>query len=76
MSNQNNILQDEHGRDHTYLRISLVQRCNLRCFYCMPAEGVPLSPKSHLMTYEEIYEIATIFVNHGVNKIRLTGGEP
>jgi cyclic pyranopterin phosphate synthase len=42
----------------------------------MPAEGVPLSPKSHLMTYEEIYEIAKIFVNHGVTKIRLTGGEP
>jgi molybdenum cofactor biosynthesis protein A len=76
MNRQNNILRDTHGRDHTYLRISLVERCNLRCFYCMPAEGVPLTPKSHLMTYEEIYEIAKIFVKHGVNKIRLTGGEP
>ena len=76
MTNQNNILQDSHGRDHTYLRISLVERCNLRCFYCMPAEGVQLTPKSHIMTYEEIYDIAKIFVKHGVNKIRLTGGEP
>lgn len=70
------ILQDLHGRDHAYLRISLIERCNLRCTYCMPEEGVQLSPKSHLMTYEEIYEIANTFVKHGVTKIRLTGGEP
>jgi cyclic pyranopterin phosphate synthase len=70
------ILQDLHGRDHAYLRISLIERCNLRCSYCMPEEGVQLSPKSHLMTYEEIYEIAKTFVKHGVTKIRLTGGEP
>ncbi|MGA9588442.1 MAG: GTP 3',8-cyclase MoaA [Salegentibacter sp.] len=76
MRNQDNILQDSHGRDHKYLRISLVERCNLRCFYCMPAEGVQLTPKSHIMTYEEIYEIAKTFVNNGVTKIRLTGGEP
>ena len=76
MSNNKNILQDSHGRDHAYLRISLIERCNLRCTYCMPEEGVKLSPKSHLMTYEEIYEIAKTFVNHGVTKIRLTGGEP
>ena len=76
MNKKQNILQDTHGRDHTYLRISLTERCNLRCTYCMPENGVPLSPKSHLMTYEEIYEIAKTFVNHGVTKIRLTGGEP
>ncbi|WP_405297043.1 GTP 3',8-cyclase MoaA [Algibacter sp. Ld11] len=76
MIDKNKILQDLHGRDHAYLRISLIERCNLRCSYCMPAEGVPLSPKSHLMTYEEIYDIAKIFVKHGVSKIRLTGGEP
>jgi molybdenum cofactor biosynthesis protein A len=70
------ILQDSHGRDHAYLRISLIERCNLRCSYCMPEEGVQLSPKSHLMTYEEIYEIAKTFVKHGVTKIKLTGGEP
>lgn len=76
MNKQQNILQDSHGRDHAYLRISLIERCNLRCTYCMPEEGVKLSPKSHLMTYEEIYEIAKTFVDHGVTKIRLTGGEP
>ncbi|TBN06346.1 GTP 3',8-cyclase MoaA [Hyunsoonleella flava] len=76
MSEEKNILQDSHGRDHAYLRISLTERCNLRCTYCMPADGVPLSPKSHLMTYEEIYDIAKTFVDHGVTKIRLTGGEP
>ncbi len=76
MTKEKNILQDLHGRDHAYLRISLIERCNLRCSYCMPEEGVQLSPKSHLMTYEEIYDIAKIFVNHGVTKIRLTGGEP
>ncbi len=76
MKDEKNILQDSHGRDHAYLRISLIERCNLRCSYCMPEEGVELSPKSHLMTYEEIYEIANTFVKHGVTKIRLTGGEP
>lgn len=76
MNENKKILQDTHGRDHAYLRISLIERCNLRCSYCMPEEGVQLSPKSHLMTYEEIYDIAKIFVKHGVTKIRLTGGEP
>lgn len=76
MIENSKILQDSHGRDHAYLRISLIERCNLRCTYCMPEEGVKLSPKSHLMTYEEIFEIAKTFVNHGVTKIRLTGGEP
>ncbi|SEQ55226.1 cyclic pyranopterin monophosphate synthase subunit MoaA [Hyunsoonleella jejuensis] len=76
MSKNKNILKDSHGRDHAYLRISLIERCNLRCTYCMPEEGVKLSSKSHLMTYEEIYEIAKTFVDHGVTKIRLTGGEP
>ncbi|MBP0904874.1 GTP 3',8-cyclase MoaA [Mariniflexile gromovii] len=76
MSENKNILQDLHGRNHAYLRISLIERCNLRCSYCMPEEGVQLSPKSHLMTYEEIYDIAKTFVKHGVTKIRLTGGEP
>lgn len=76
MNKIKNILQDSHMRDHNYLRISLVERCNLRCFYCMPEEGIPLTPRSNLMTYEEIYSIAKTFVDHGVKKIRLTGGEP
>jgi GTP 3',8-cyclase len=76
MKNTTPILTDTFGRDHAYLRISLVERCNLRCSYCMPEEGVILSPRSHLMTYEEIHTIAKIFVANGVTKIRLTGGEP
>ncbi|XP_071962539.1 uncharacterized protein [Antedon mediterranea] len=69
-------LTDSFGREHNYLRISLTEKCNLRCQYCMPAEGVPLSPKSHLLSTDEITEISRLFVGQGVNKIRLTGGEP
>ena len=73
----NNIqMQDTHGRMHSYLRISITENCNLRCTYCMPAEGIALTPKAHLMTTDEIISIAQTFVNLGVNKIRLTGGEP
>lgn len=69
-------LQDTHGRSHTYLRISLTERCNLRCSYCMPVEGVKLTPTAHLMTAKEIGHLAKEFVDLGVTKIRLTGGEP
>uniref|UniRef100_A0A1A9VYK0 Molybdenum cofactor biosynthesis protein 1 n=1 Tax=Glossina austeni TaxID=7395 RepID=A0A1A9VYK0_GLOAU len=69
-------LTDKHGRAHTYLRISLTERCNLRCKYCMPAGGVPLQNKSNLLTTDEIYYLARIFVEQGIRKIRLTGGEP
>lgn len=69
-------MTDTFGRHHTYLRISLTERCNLRCQYCMPAEGVQLQPKSNLLTTEEILYLARIFVEQGVRKIRLTGGEP
>ena len=76
MKNNKNILQDTFGRKHNYLRISLTELCNLRCTYCMPAEGIQLSPKSHIMTFDEVYKIAKTFVDNGVTKIRLTGGEP
>ncbi len=76
MTKTTKILQDSFGREHNYLRISLIEKCNLRCAYCMPADGVPLTPKSQLMTAEEIFEIAKTFVAQGVDKIRLTGGEP
>lgn len=69
-------LYDTFKRKHDYLRISLTERCNLRCFYCMPAEGIPLRDKSHFMTSEEIFAIAKTFVDLGITKIRLTGGEP
>ena len=70
------ILTDAHQRNHNYLRISLTEKCNLRCNYCMPLEGVTLSPKVAIMTAQEVIDIASLFVKHGVTKIRLTGGEP
>ena len=76
MVESSNILTDNFGRKHSYLRISLTEKCNLRCTYCMPAAGIPLLPRAHLMSANEIYEIAKLFVDHGVTKIRLTGGEP
>ncbi len=69
-------LSDTFGRFHSYLRISLTEKCNLRCQYCMPAEGVQLSPKQKLLSTEEVLLIAKLFVEQGVKKIRLTGGEP
>lgn len=71
-----NMLVDSFGRLHTYLRISLTERCNLRCQYCMPAEGVELTPNPLIMSQTEIIRLANLFVSSGVNKIRLTGGEP
>eukprot|EP00877_Chromochloris_zofingiensis_P000611 jgi/Chrzof1/10550/Cz05g03030.t1 len=70
------MLTDTYGRKHTYLRISLTERCNLRCQYCMPADGIDLTPHENLMTADELMRLATIFVAAGINKIRLTGGEP
>eukprot|EP00611_Tribonema_gayanum_P011912 TRINITY_DN2234_c0_g1_i1.p1 TRINITY_DN2234_c0_g1~~TRINITY_DN2234_c0_g1_i1.p1 ORF type:complete len:439 (-),score=126.73 TRINITY_DN2234_c0_g1_i1:725-2041(-) len=70
------MLVDTHGRFHNYLRISLTERCNLRCTYCMPEDGVSLQPQSHLLTTDEIARVAELFVRSGVDKVRLTGGEP
>ncbi|GIJ83407.1 hypothetical protein Asppvi_002227 [Aspergillus pseudoviridinutans] len=69
-------LTDTFNRQHDYLRISVTERCNLRCLYCMPEEGVPLSPPAHLLTTPEIVYLSSLFVSQGVSKIRLTGGEP
>ena len=76
MIDKSSMLEDSFARKHNYLRISLTERCNLRCSYCMPLDGVQITPSSKLMNASEIYEISKIFVSHGVNKIRLTGGEP
>ncbi|KAK6760606.1 hypothetical protein RB195_021898 [Necator americanus] len=67
---------DTHGRVHSYLRISLTEKCNLRCLYCMPEEGVQLTPPSNLLTSDEIVRLVELFASHGIDKIRLTGGEP
>lgn len=69
-------LADTFGRQHTYLRISLTEKCNLRCQYCMPAEGISLTPSEKLLTANEVVYLAKLFVSAGVNKIKLTGGEP
>lgn len=71
-----NQLVDSFGRAHTYLRISVTDRCNLRCTYCMPHEGMKWKKRDQLLTYEEITRLAHIFTAMGINKIRLTGGEP
>lgn len=70
------MLTDKFNRSHNYLRISLTDNCNLRCFYCMPDEEYEFTPPSRLMQVEEILALARVFVKEGVNKIRLTGGEP
>jgi len=70
------MLVDRFGRQQTYLRISVTDRCNLRCVYCMPQDGIDWKSKEEILTFEEIYRIARIFVELGVTKIRLTGGEP
>ncbi|KAH8909803.1 molybdenum cofactor biosynthesis prote [Coniochaeta sp. PMI_546] len=69
-------LTDTFHRQHDYLRISVTERCNLRCLYCMPEEGIELSPSHKLLTTPEIVLLSSLFVSQGVTKIRLTGGEP
>ncbi|KAI2790989.1 Molybdenum cofactor biosynthesis protein 1 [Penicillium oxalicum] len=69
-------LTDTFDRQHDYLRISVTERCNLRCLYCMPEEGIDLSPTARLLTSPEIVYLSSLFVSQGVTKIRLTGGEP
>ena len=69
-------MKDQFGREITYLRISVTDRCNLRCVYCMPEEGIPLVPHSQMLTYEEILDFTRYAVSRGITKVRLTGGEP
>lgn len=70
------MIKDSFGRVHDYLRISLTDVCNYRCFYCMPEEEYDFTPSSKLMQADEIRSLAGLFVDLGVKKIRLTGGEP
>src|SRR5881392_1671584 len=70
------MIVDKYNRIHNYLRISLTDNCNLRCFYCMPEEDYEFTPSAQLMQVHEIEALAKTFVALGVNKIRLTGGEP
>ncbi|MFT7001684.1 MAG: molybdenum cofactor biosynthesis protein A [Spirosomataceae bacterium] len=70
------MLIDNHQRPINYLRLAVTDRCNLRCFYCMPHEGIDFLPKSHLLSYEEMLRMVRILAEEGVNKVRITGGEP
>jgi len=69
-------LTDTLGRVHTYLRVSVTDRCNFRCVYCMPAEGMSWTPRSDLLSYEEIGRLVRVLAAAGVRRVRLTGGEP
>lgn len=70
------MLTDTFGRQINYVRLAVTDRCNLRCQYCMPTHGIDIVPRKELLTYKEMYRIIRVLTELGVNKIRLTGGEP
>lgn len=70
------MLFDNHQRPITYVRLAVTDRCNLRCFYCMPEEGVRFVPRQHLLSFEEIERLVRLLASLGVSKVRVTGGEP
>lgn len=76
MSSTQHILTDKFGRNIDYLRLSVTDRCNLRCTYCMPSQGLKFADKSNLLTYEEIYQLIDLLGEMGLQKVRITGGEP
>ena len=69
-------LTDRFGRVHTYLRVSVTDRCNFRCTYCMPARGLDWMPREHLLSYEETGRLVGVFASLGIERVRITGGEP
>jgi cyclic pyranopterin phosphate synthase len=75
-NSENTVLRDSFGRPIRDLRVSLTDRCNFRCFYCLPHGEPPIAPKEQMLSYEEIEYVCEIFVALGIEKIRLTGGEP
>ena len=70
------MITDNHGRRVNYLRLAVTDKCNLRCFYCMPAKGLDWIEKKELMTYDEMLSICSLLIDMGIEKIRITGGEP
>ena len=76
VSSNNAVLRDSYGRPIRDLRVSLTDRCNFRCFYCLPHGEPPIAPKEQMLSYEEIDYVCEIFVALGIEKLRLTGGEP
>src|SRR5690349_4250163 len=75
-ASKNPALRDSYGRAIRDLRVSLTDRCNFRCFYCLPHGEPPIAPKEQMLSYEEIEYVCDIFVSLGIEKLRLTGGEP
>lgn len=73
---ESSVLTDTFQRHHTYLRVSLTERCNLRCVYCMPEDGIDLTPQARLLSRPELSTLLDLFVEQGVTKVRFTGGEP
>ena len=71
-----NTIVDNHGRPINYLRLAVTDRCNLRCFYCMPEDGIRYMPKKELLSFEEIERLIALLGEMGISKVRLTGGEP
>ena len=76
VNSKSGVLRDSYGRPIRDLRVSLTDRCNFRCFYCLPHGEPPIAPKEQMLSYEEIEYVCDIFVSLGIEKIRLTGGEP
>ncbi len=70
------VLIDHYGRRLNYLRLSVTDRCNLRCYYCMPEEGIAFARKAELLSFDEMERLMRVFAHLGVNKVRITGGEP
>lgn len=70
------MLIDNHGRQINYVRLAVTDRCNLRCFYCMPEEGIQYLPKKQLLSFEEIERLMLLLASMGITKVRFTGGEP
>lgn len=76
MEEKTTTIFDNHGRPITYLRIAVTDRCNLRCSYCMPAEGIQYTDRKELLSYEEMLRITDVLTDMGIKKVRITGGEP
>ena len=70
------MLYDNHGRPINYVRLAVTDRCNLRCFYCMPEEGIKFAPKRDILSFEEMERLLRLLSEMGIDKVRLTGGEP
>ena len=71
-----NKLIDNFGRQMGYLRLAVTDRCNLRCQYCMPSQGINVVPRQELLSYKEMYRLIRVLTELGIKKVRLTGGEP